>query len=249
MNCGIYKITNTITNKCYIGSSIDINIRWNQHRNALKSNKHHSKKLQRSYNIHGEENFNYEIIEECDKDNLLIREQYYIDLLDGYKNGYNSVPKAENNFGMRHTDETKEILREKSKGNKNRLGMTFTDESKRKISDTLKGRPLSEETKKKMSESRKGMVMSEEARNKLVENNKARRGTKMSDEVKKKMSIAKLGKKQKPEVVANRVKKNTGQKRTDEVKKKMSEAMKGIKKGPLSEEQKIKRANRFCSKK
>jgi len=227
MKTGIYKITNIITNKSYIGSSINITSRWYHHKTALKFNKHHSKKLQRSYNIHGKDNFKYEIIEECDKNNLLIKEQYYIDLFDGYKNGYNSVPKAENNFGMKHSDETKEIIREKSKGNKNMLGKKHTDETKEKIKLKLKGKSLSEDTKKKMSESGKGKIISDETKLKL---HNAHLGKVLSNEHKHKLSLAKLGKKQSSEVIANRVKKNTGKKRTDDVKKKMSKAMIGIKK-------------------
>lgn len=229
MNCGIYRITNTITNKSYIGSSADITGRWYHHKTTLKYNKHHSIRLQRSYNIHGEDNFKYEIIEECDKDDLLIREQYYIDLLDGYKNGYNSTPyPGKNNLGMKHSDETKEIIREKSKGNKNMLGKKHTDETKEKIRLKLKDKPLSEETKKRMSESGKGRITSDETKLKL---HNAHSGKVLSEEHKHKLSLAKLGKKQNPEVIANRVKKNTGKKRTDEVRKKMSDAMKGIKKG------------------
>ena len=116
---GIYKIINIINNKCYVGSSINIISRWNQHKKDLKSNKHHSIKLQRSYNKYGENNFKYEIIEECEKGLLLIREKYNIDLLDCYNNGYNiAIPANCVMLGRNHSEKTKEILREKSKGNK-----------------------------------------------------------------------------------------------------------------------------------
>jgi group I intron endonuclease len=89
---GIYCIRNTINNKRYIGSSINIENRWYVHKSRLKLNKHHSDHLQKSYNIEST-NFQYEILEvTLDKDQLEIREQYWIDHYLSYKsdNGYNA---------------------------------------------------------------------------------------------------------------------------------------------------------------
>lgn len=86
--CGVYKITNILNKKVYIGSSNNIDYRWYQHKNLLKNNKHHSIKLQNSYNLHGEECFKYEIVEICDKDILLEREQYWIDYYKSYDSEY-----------------------------------------------------------------------------------------------------------------------------------------------------------------
>jgi hypothetical protein len=55
--CGVYCIKNTITNKVYIGSSLNIKSRLKTHIFSLKNNKHHSLKLQRSYNKYGKDNF------------------------------------------------------------------------------------------------------------------------------------------------------------------------------------------------
>jgi len=233
---GIYKITNTKNQKVYIGSAKDINCRWCQHKTSLLKGNHHSIKLQRSYNIHGDV-FIYDIIEECDIDQLIIREQHYIDLFDSYKNGYNSVPMAHSNLGMKHSDETKEILRKSSMGNKNMLNKKHTKETKNKISEKLKGKPLSEETKVKMSKSGKGRIVTEETRIKIRLGNL---GKKLSEEAKHKISLSKIGKKQSKETIENRVRKNTGQKRTLESRKKISDKLKGIKRPPLSEEHKLK---------
>ncbi len=212
---GIYKIINIINNKCYIGSSVDIVGRWYHHKTRLKFNKHHSIKLQRSYNKHGVDNFKYEVVEECETELLLIREEYYINLFDCYNNGYNfSIPSNCVMFGRHHSDETKEILREKSKGNKNMLGKTHTEETKNKIREKLKGCLLSEETKLNMSNGQKNRIYSNEELKKITEINKSRIGIPLSDEHKLKLSLAKLGKKQSPETIAKRVQKNTGQKRT-----------------------------------
>ena len=89
--CGIYKITNTVNNKIYIGSSNDILERWNQHKKSLRRNKHHNVYLQRSWNKNGESFFKHELIEYCAIDVLLEREQYFLDLYDASnpKIGYN----------------------------------------------------------------------------------------------------------------------------------------------------------------
>ncbi len=233
---GIYKIVNTLNNKVYVGSSCNINNRWNQHKKSLSNNTHHSLKLQRTYNKYGDI-FIYELITECKIEDLLTEEQYYIELLNSYKNGYNSVSIAGSNLGMKHTIETKNKLKESSIGNTNRIGKKHTEESKLKISIKLKGKVLSDETKLRMSESQMGKKMSTES----VEKTKiANTGKKRTDETKSKMSKSKLGKKQSIEVIENRVKLNTGKKRTDESKKKISIKLTGIKRGLMSDDHKLK---------
>lgn len=241
---GIYKITNIINNKCYVGSSVNITGRWYQHKTELKFNKHHSIKLQRSYNKHGVDNFKYEIIEECDIETLIIREQYYIDLFGCYKNGYNSVMSAScPMLGMSHSKETKEILRQKSVGNKNMLNKKHTEETKDKIRKKLKGVSLSDETKSKMSKSRKGRIVSDETKLKL---SKSHTGKILSKDHKIKLSLSHLGKKQSEETIEKRVKLNTGKKRTDESKKKISDKLMGIVRGPMSDKQKQLRSKRVA---
>ena len=87
---GIYKITNKINNKPYIGSSNNIKRRWRQHISLLNNNKHHSIKLQRAWNKYGQDNFKFEILEECEVEKLLYLEQFYIDKYKAYFEGYNS---------------------------------------------------------------------------------------------------------------------------------------------------------------
>ena len=76
--CGVYCIKNTITNKVYIGSSLNIKSRLKTHIFSLKNNKHHSLKLQRSYNKYGKDNFLFKILELCDKKELETKEKEWI---------------------------------------------------------------------------------------------------------------------------------------------------------------------------
>lgn len=56
---GIYKITSKINNKVYIGESLDIRRRWEDHIEDLNKNEHHSYKLQEDWNEYGKDNFEF----------------------------------------------------------------------------------------------------------------------------------------------------------------------------------------------
>ena len=80
MTCGIYKITNKITGKSYIGASENVEKRWSRHKSDLRKNNHHNPPLQKSWDKYGENNFELKILEKCPKEELLLREQYYVKL-------------------------------------------------------------------------------------------------------------------------------------------------------------------------
>jgi group I intron endonuclease len=89
---GIYKITNKVDGRCYIGSSKDILKRIKDHFSALSKNKHINIKLQRAYDKHGGCNFEYDVVVLCSEEELLDTEQIYIDKFNSYKDGYNCSP-------------------------------------------------------------------------------------------------------------------------------------------------------------
>lgn len=82
---GIYGIINLINDKKYIGSSINIRHRFITHKCYLRKNIHSNKHLQSAWNKYGEENFKFELIEECEEDKLIEREQYWIDYYGRYE--------------------------------------------------------------------------------------------------------------------------------------------------------------------
>ena len=57
MTCGIYTIKNIINGKFYLGSSKNIEKRWNRHLYELRNNRHHSWYLQRAFIKYGENSF------------------------------------------------------------------------------------------------------------------------------------------------------------------------------------------------
>lgn len=89
---GIYCIVNVCNQKKYIGSSKNLYRRLMSHRSALRKGIHENKKLQNSWNKHGEDNFQYYILEYCQESNLISKEQYYINHI---KPWYNIVQEVE----------------------------------------------------------------------------------------------------------------------------------------------------------
>lgn len=198
---GIYKIySQKYPDKIYIGSSIFLRKRLIHHRCTLCSNKHRNKILQNHVNKYGINDLKIEIIEKCNKENIINREQYYIDLL---KPHFNIRMIADRNIGVKLSKEHIEAIKKSMKGKK------FTKEHCLRISESKKGKstkskPCSEETKKKISKANKGRIISEETKLKLSEAGKKRKhspesiekrrlkiiGTKMTEEQKLKLSIA-----------------------------------------------------------
>jgi len=153
MKSGIYKILNIVTEKFYIGSAVNLKVRIKDHKYKLRHNRHCNILLQSSWNLHGEEAFVYEIIEYCDKEKLIEREQYWLDKTQCYENnyGYNINKTANSMLGYKHTKETKQKFRnriiseeQKQKLRTARLGMKSTVETRTKQSLALKGKMTSE---------------------------------------------------------------------------------------------------------
>jgi len=95
----VYGIKNNNTGKYYIGSTINkrgIHFRIARHIYGLKTNTHHSEKLQRSFNKYNSDfnNWEFSLLEEITKENHQVREQFYINKFNAYYNGYNSTPLA-----------------------------------------------------------------------------------------------------------------------------------------------------------
>lgn len=105
MKSGVYKIENQITKDIYIGSSVHLANRKSRHFKDLEKNIHHSIILQRAVNKYGIENFIFIVLENCEKEALLIREQYYLDTLLPL---YNILTQAGNSLGHIVTKKTRE---------------------------------------------------------------------------------------------------------------------------------------------
>ena len=92
---GIYKITNLITKKCYIGKTNNSDRRWRDHKRLAftENHKEYNKILYQSMRKYGIENFIFEIIEELEDYSISSeREKYWISYYNSYYNGYNETP-------------------------------------------------------------------------------------------------------------------------------------------------------------
>lgn len=205
---GIYKITCTANNKIYIGSSVNLRIRWRDHKNTLRKGAHRNSRMQNAWNKYGEDSFTFEVIELVMPWSLLDREQYWLDKLKPYDRniGFNINPKAESAFGRECTPETRA-----------------------KIGAANRGRKVSDETRSKLSEAGKGRKHNAETLHKMSLKS---RGRKLTPEAKEKISIANKGKKRSPEEIERIRINSTGRKHTAEAKAKVSAAKKGIKRKP-----------------
>jgi group I intron endonuclease len=116
--CGIYKITNTINGKYYIGSSNNIKTRIRKHFELLKRNKHHSIHFQNAYNKYGRNSFVDEMLELCNEDNLLPLEQRYLDSIIDWQKTYNMSKIASgNNYDISMHPNQIQIRKKMSIGN------------------------------------------------------------------------------------------------------------------------------------
>ena len=133
---GVYLIRNTVNGKVYVGSSINIAVRWGGHRNQLRKGKHTSRHLQAAWNNYGEENFAFIKRRLCPVEDLLRVEQEYIELYcsSDPECGYNICKRA-----GRPPDLT---------------GIVKSDETKKKMAEYHRNRPV--EHQRKINEANTG---------------------------------------------------------------------------------------------
>lgn len=105
---GIYRWTNKKNGKTYVGSSINLSVRFYTYY-SLASLAKSNRPIDRALLKYGFSNFSLEILEYCETDLLLEREQYYMDYL---KPEYNIVEKAGSTLGYKHTPESLTKMRD-----------------------------------------------------------------------------------------------------------------------------------------
>jgi group I intron endonuclease len=114
MESGVYQIVNIVNNKHYIGSAVNIQRRWKNHKQLLRLKRHPNIHLQNAWYKYGEGAFTFEVVLFCNKESLVICEQceinkYSFDIL------YNLSLNAVNNHGIPLSEETKHKISESHK--------------------------------------------------------------------------------------------------------------------------------------
>jgi len=142
---GIYKITNKLTSKVYVGLSKDIASRWKIHLSMLNKGKHHCKSLQEEYIKL--EDYTFEILEICKKKELSEKEIYWWDKIKAEGTElYNGRPT-----GARFPEPTKETKRKQSAW---QIGKPKSEETRKKIK-------LNAPSKKVLQYTKEGILVAE----------------------------------------------------------------------------------------
>ena len=224
IGCCIYKITSP-SEKVYIGQSRNIQNRVQSYKRLDCKNQ---PILYKSLKKHGWEAHTFEIIEECEFEQLNIRERYWQDFYDVLNGGLNCVLTKTDELPKKMSEATKKKIGNANKGDKNHMygrkgelhhnfGKPMSDEQKEKLrgerpyaqgeNNYFYGKKHSEETKKKLSELAKGRKPSEETLLKrsiaMSGENNHFYGKNLSEEHKQKLSEAHKGKTLSEEVKNN----------------------------------------------
>jgi len=161
----IYKATNKINGKSYIGQTIQpLNKRIIKHVNDALNNRYNSY-FHKVIRKHGKKNFIWEVIAKCNSiEELNKMEVEMIKRHNAINKGYNLTEGGEGRVGCKHTEKSKKKMSEQNKGEKNGMyGKHHSEKTKKKMSESRKGKKsfwygkhLTEETRRKISESRIG---------------------------------------------------------------------------------------------
>jgi len=177
----IYKITNLVNDKFYVGSTVNKKVRFRQHRKLLRAGRHHCKHLQAAWNLYGEIKFLFEVIEvvSVGADLAAVEDAYLLEHVGKpycYNSGYSShapwrgaPAEVTPNYGKKMSDEAKQAISDATRKQWSdadpRTGTKHTEETKAKISAKIQkaiaegrgGKFIpSEETRRKMSDALKG---------------------------------------------------------------------------------------------
>jgi len=231
---GVYIIQNLTNRRIYVGSSFHAEVRWTEHQWHLRNGSHDNGHLQAAWFKYGPDVFQFLIIEECAREVLTEREQWWIDWLGAAdrETGYNIAKNViAPMLGRKHKPESI------AKMTAHHIGAKRSPESCARMSEAQlrNQKPVSDETRAKMSAAHTGQKHSEETIAQMriahsgfrhTEEFKAsRRGVKFTDEHRANISAAKKGRpgrKLTDTEKANLRASNLGRKHTAEARAKMS---------------------------
>jgi len=168
MAAGVYTITQAGSGKVYVGSSVDIRRRWQDHRRHLRRGSHPNGHLQAAWTKYGEDAFVFAVVEVAEPADLIEREQSWLDDLQPFGDrGFNLSPSA---YTLR--------------------GFRFTDEQRAKVARALTGKRKSPEHRANLWANRE---LTPEARDRMAANGRAGRGRPKSPEHRERIGAAQRG--------------------------------------------------------
>jgi group I intron endonuclease len=210
----------------YVGQTVDFTERTKQHLRALRAGRHDNVHLQRCFNKYGEMAISFELIArvERDKQKLTEHEQNTLDL---YANAFGSrailnvmMECVSSHLGVKRRPESVEKLAKAIRGKKrtpeqneaNRLrsmGRHMSEETRKKISDALKQRPVADASRAALDKARTDPKRLENLRIAKAASNYS-----PSQETRDKIAQTLSGRTQDPELVERRISKLRGRKQT-----------------------------------
>lgn len=129
---GVYQIVLKEDGRSYIGSAVNIKNRWNAHKLAAKRNKT-KQVIAKAIAKYGPDSFNWIVLEYCEVDQLLVREQHWLDTIRPFAdegNGFNVRKTADSNIGIKRS------LESRKKQSQTMLGVPKTAEHKQKMRES-----------------------------------------------------------------------------------------------------------------
>lgn len=205
----LYRITNQLNNKMYIGQSNKEKERWRQHKYFGRNPEKTGQYIHRAMNKYGVENFIYEVIATCcTNEDANETEKQLISQYDSRnpEKGYNVAPGGDSPWNLGLSKElnpltgiprSEEIKKKISKGNLGKIMPKHTDEWKSHMSEIMSGRLLPIEQVEKIAASNRGKKRSLETKKKLSNSHSGEKhrlfGKHHSEETKEKIAKANTG--------------------------------------------------------
>lgn len=208
MTTGIYAICHKATGRLYVGQAVDMERRWNRHRQRLRARDHHSPHLQAAWHHYGEEAFEFRALLVCRPEDLTFYEQR---VFNAFQLEFNTAKIAQTRRGVPHSPESRAKIGAAHRGRKR------SPEVCAKLSAAQMGKVHSPEAKAKMRTAKLGKVHTPEARANMAEGQRNRpRPASEYD--------SRRGRPRDPDVIARSAATRTGTKRTEEQRARMRAA-------------------------
>lgn len=186
---GIYQISNNIDNRIYIGSTQCFKRRFTEHLKSLADNAHNNPHLQKFVNKYGIDSIKFEILEVVELENLLLKEQYYLDNFINFNRDFNicKIAGTPPNYNRQFTEENIKYIAELYNSGKSCCQISeilFNHRNQRsKIAKITKGESYSEykDLFKYRNYNQTGRKFTQETKNKISNKNKGSKVLSISD--------------------------------------------------------------------
>ena len=165
---GIYQIRQISNGRLYIGqTSQSFKKRYWFHRSQLRRHMHDNRYLQSAWDKYGEDDFEFSVVEVCERDKtyILEREVYYIQKYGTFGDGFNLTVGGEGASGYTPSAETRRKIGQANR--EHMLGRKHTEETKAKMRQSSRHLSPSPETREAVSRYMKHRVVSEDTKAKL----------------------------------------------------------------------------------